>query len=74
MAQSVKRGSTLRRGLQRQRVQHAAHAALERVIDHLVLLHAGLALEGGGGDHGGVMVIVVGQVCDRHLRVGKRGP
>ena len=36
----------LRRGLQLQRMQDAAHMALQRGIDHLMLLHAALALEG----------------------------
>ena len=40
--------SLLRRfGLQRQRVQVAAHLALQGAIDELVLLHAVLAVEGG---------------------------
>ena len=34
-------------GLQRERVQHAAHLALERLVDELVLLHPRLALERG---------------------------
>ncbi len=38
--------SLRRAGLQRQRVQHAAHIALQRLVDHLVLLHAALAAEG----------------------------
>jgi hypothetical protein len=45
-------------------MQRTAHAALERGIDHLVLLHAGLALEGGGNHGGGVMVAVAAQVLD----------
>jgi len=39
-------------GLQRQRVQLAADAPLEGLVDELVLLHAALALEGGGNDVG----------------------
>ena len=35
-------------GLQRQGVQHAAHLALERLVDQLVLLDPGFALERGG--------------------------
>ena len=59
-------------GLQRQRVQHAAHLALQRLIDDLVLLHAGLAAE-GLRDHGrGIVVAVAGEVTDRHLGIGDR--
>ena len=36
------------RGLQGERVQHAAHLALERLVDELVLLHPRLAPERGG--------------------------
>lgn len=35
-----------RSGLQGERVQFAAHFGLERFVDELVLLHAGLAAEG----------------------------
>ena len=38
---------------------------LQRLIDHLVLLHPALALEGGGDDMGGVMVAVAAQILDR---------
>src|SRR6516165_3575591 len=57
-------------GLQRQRVQLAAHLALERLVDDLVLLDAGFAAE-RFGDHGcGIMVAVAGEVADRYLGVG----
>src|SRR4051812_21014091 len=46
--------------------------ALERGIDHLVLGDAGLALEGGGGDHGGEMIVVTRQILDLDIGVGKR--
>ena len=38
---------SLWRGLQLQRMQHPAHIALQRGIDHLVLRHPAFALEGG---------------------------
>ena len=42
---------------------------LQRLIDQLVLLHAGFAAK-ALGDHGrGIMVAVAGEVADRHLRV-----
>ena len=52
---------------QGERVQRAAHAAAERLVDHLVLLHAGLALEGARDDVGGVVVAVAGQIPDLDL-------
>src|SRR5262245_39835626 len=56
-------------GLQRQRVQRAAHLSAQRVIDHLMLLHPRFAAE-RGGDHGRRIVIAIaGEVADRHLRV-----
>src|SRR5690606_34337363 len=39
-------------------------------LDHLVLLHAGLAAETLRDDLGGIMVSVSGKVADRHLCVG----
>src|SRR5665213_1691694 len=57
--------------LQGQRVKLVAHAALERLVDHLVLLHAVLALEGGGDHLRGVMVAVAAQILDRDARVGQ---
>src|SRR5207302_8878617 len=63
-------GSALRRtGLQRQGMELAAHLALERLIDNLVLLDAGLAAKRFGDDGRGVMVTVACQIADRHLRV-----
>ena len=61
-------------GLQGQRVQLAAHAAVQRVIDHLVLLNAGLALEAPETDMGRVMVAVAAQILDRDLGVGDAPP
>src|SRR5262249_34381202 len=56
-------------GLQRERVQDAAHLALERRIDQLMLLHARLAAEALGNDRRGVVVAVAGKIADRHLGV-----
>src|ERR1700694_4901331 len=57
-------------GLQRQRVEYAAHLPLQRLIDDLVLLDAGFAPE-RLRDHGRrVMIAVPGQIADRHLGVG----
>ena len=52
-------------------MQFAAHAALEGGIDHLVLLHAGFALEGSGDDVGGVVIAVAGEVADGDDRIGQ---
>src|SRR3546814_12082841 len=49
----------------------ATHAALERRINHLVLLHPCLAGEGGGDHGGGVMVAVAAQVVNADLGVGQ---
>src|SRR3979490_2329365 len=57
-------------GLQRQRVKYAAHLALQRLIDDLVLLDAGFAAE-RLRDHGRrIVVAIAGQIADRHLGVG----
>src|ERR1700681_2609364 len=57
-------------GLQRQRVKYAAHLALQRSIDDLVLLDAGFAAE-RLRDHGRrIVVAIAGQITDRHLGVG----
>src|SRR5204863_9978794 len=61
-------------GLQRQRVQFAAHFTLERLVDELVLLNPRFALE-RGGDHGRRIVVpVAGEVADRNVRVWDTGP
>src|ERR1700733_5953409 len=52
----------------------AAHFALERLVDDLVLLHPRLAAERLGNDGGGVMVAVAGEIADRHLGVRKPRP
>src|SRR4029453_6124562 len=68
---SPRRASLLRRaGLQRERVQLAAHFGLERLIDDLVLLHPRFAAERFGKHGGGVMVAVAGEVADGHLGIG----
>src|SRR5437879_5429955 len=56
-------------GLQRERVQDAAHLALEGRIDELVLLHARFAAKALGNHRCGVMVAVAREVADRHLGV-----
>src|SRR3569832_1523606 len=57
---------------QLQGVQHTAHVALESGIDHLVLLHPALALEGARRHNRGPVVIVTRKVGHRHVGVGKR--
>src|SRR5205085_3477318 len=63
------RSARRRTGLQRQGMELAAHLALERLIDNLMLLDAGLAAKRLGGDGRSVMVAVAGQIADRHLRI-----
>jgi hypothetical protein len=46
-------------------MQNAAHVALQRLVDHLVLLHAALATEAFGHHLGGIMVTVAGKVANR---------
>src|SRR5262249_2570287 len=58
-----------RTGLQRQRVQLAAHFALERLINDLGLLDARFSAERLGNDSSGVMAAVASQVADGHLRI-----
>jgi hypothetical protein len=52
-------------------VQHAAHAAFQGLIDHLVLLDAALAGELLGDHVGGEVIAVTGKVPDGDLRIGK---
>jgi hypothetical protein len=52
-------------------VEHAAHLALQGGIDHLVLLHAALALESLGDDGGGIVIAIAGEVAD--LDAKRRG-
>src|ERR1700689_4996036 len=61
-------------GLQRQRVQFAAHFALERRVNDLVLLDARFAAKRLGNDRGGIMVAIPREVADGHFRVGNAGP
>src|ERR1700722_897219 len=58
-------------GLQGEGVQLIAHAGSERAVDHLVLLHPALALEGGGHDMGRPMIVVVDQRRDGDARIGQ---
>ena len=62
------------RGRQRERMQLAAHVALQRGIDDLVLLHPRLALERRGHDGRGVVIAVAGEIADLDLRVGQGSP
>ena len=39
-------------------MEFVTHAALKRLVYHLMLLHAALSLEGGGADISGVMVAI----------------
>src|ERR1700694_4384640 len=57
-------------GLQRQGVKHAAHLALQRLIDNLVLLDAGFAAERLRDHSRRIVVAIAGQIADRHLGVG----
>ena len=61
-------------GLQRQRVQRAAHLAFERLVDDLVLLHPRFAAEGLGDDGRGIVVAVAGEVADGDVGVRNAGP
>ena len=49
----------------------AAHAAFERGIDHLVLLHTVFAFEGAGDHIGGIMIAVSGQIIDGDRGIGQ---
>jgi hypothetical protein len=72
--QSAEAGISIRcRGLQGKSVQDAAHIALQRLIDHLVLLHTALAAEGFRDDFGGVVIAVACQIADRYLGTGNPG-
>src|SRR6185437_12090990 len=66
------RASVLGRArLQGEGVQLVAHAAAQGLVDHLMLLDARLALEGGGDDMRRVMVAVAPEILDRHPRIGE---
>ncbi len=58
-------------GLKRQGMEVAAHLALQRLVDHLVLLDPRLALEQGGHDVGGIVVAVAGEIPDLDRRAGR---
>ena len=59
-----------RAGLQRQRMQLAAHLGLERLVDDLVLLHPRLAAEALRQHRRRIVVAIAGQVANCHLGVG----
>jgi hypothetical protein len=54
-------------------MQHAAHIAVQSLVNHLVLLHACLALKTFRHDLRGVVVSVAGQIPDADLGVGYPG-
>src|SRR5215470_9698665 len=56
-------------GLQRERVQNAAHLAFQGGVDQLVLLHARFSAKAFRDDRRGVVVAVAGEIADRHLGV-----
>src|SRR5579859_1078908 len=58
-------------GLECQRVELVTHASAQGLVDQLVLLHAGLALEGRGDDVGGVMIAIAPEVLNGDARVGQ---
>src|ERR1700728_4929044 len=71
----TERGSAFRRaGLQSERVELAAHFALQSVVDDLVLLHPGFPAKGLGDDGRGVVVAVTGKIANRHLCVWDASP
>ena len=51
-------------------MQHAAHPAAQRTVDHLMLLDLGLAGEGRRNNRSRVVVSVAGQVLDLDLGAG----
>ena len=50
-------------------MEFVAHSAAQSLIDHLVLLHSGLAAESTGDDMRRVMIAIAAQILDRDLRV-----
>src|SRR3954470_5761201 len=58
------------RSLQSESMKLSAHAALQSIIDHFVLLNARLAFEGHGLDISGIMVAITTQVLDPHIGIG----
>ena len=50
-------------------MEHTAHAALQGLIDHLVLLHPRLALEGRRDHPRRIVIAVTGEVFDQHLGI-----
>jgi hypothetical protein len=54
-------------------MQRATHIALQRLVDHLVLLHAAFATEGFGYDGCGVVIAIARKIADFNEGVGQRG-
>jgi hypothetical protein len=52
-------------------VQLSAHASLQRLINHLMLLHALLAAEGRRYDARRIVVAIAGEIANLDLRIGK---
>src|SRR6266567_1014045 len=73
LSSSGPRSAFRRAGLQRQRVQLAAHVTLERLIDHLMLLDAGLAAERGRNHGRRIVVAIAGKVADGDLGIRDSG-
>lgn len=53
-------------------MQFVTHAALQGLINHLVLLHPGFTDKGFGNDMGRVMIPVTRKIVDRHDGTRKR--
>ena len=54
-----------------ERVKFSAHPALKGLIDHLVLLNAGLAGKRARDDECGVVIAVTREILDCDLRIGQ---
>src|SRR5579871_5182361 len=68
-------GLTLRRpGLQRERMQLAAHLGLERLVNQLVLLDPGFAAEAFRDHRRRIMIAIACEVADRDLGVRQMRP
>jgi hypothetical protein len=50
-------------------MQHAAHLALECLVNQLMLLNPGLALERCRDDGRRIVIAIAGKVTNRHLRI-----
>jgi len=73
VARRVRKSIAGYRGRKLERMQDVPHSASEGVVDHLMLLDAAFALEGGGHDVGCPMVVVAGEICKLNLGVRELG-